>query len=109
MKDWKASIGFWNSATALGGGDVESLFSFVCTFRIIKQVLGSSGLAEAEVRRNDMMCMGDWDTFGQIRSPIIIVIGFVFTLSRTPISASNQMTYNLIFTVLAILATFFHN
>jgi hypothetical protein len=53
MKAWKAFIGFWNSATALGGGDVESLFSFVCTFRIIKQVLETSGLAEVEVRRND--------------------------------------------------------
>jgi len=49
MKDWKASIGFWNSAIALGGGDAESLFSFICTFRIIKQVLETSGLTEVEV------------------------------------------------------------
>jgi hypothetical protein len=29
--------------------------------------------------------MGDWDTFGHIRSPIITVIGFVFTLSHSRI------------------------
>lgn len=72
MKDWRASISFWNSATALGGGDVESLFLFVCTFRIIKQVLETSGLAEVEVRRNDMMCLGDWNTFGHIRDRFCI-------------------------------------
>jgi hypothetical protein len=59
MKDWKASIGFWNSVTTLGGGDAESLFSFVCAFSIIKQVLETSRLAEVEVGRNDMICMGD--------------------------------------------------
>jgi hypothetical protein len=91
MKEWKASIGFWNNATTLGGGDVESLFSFVCTFRIIKQGSETSGFAEVEVRRNDMMCLGDWDTFVHIRSTIITVIGFVFTLSRSRICKFSNM------------------
>jgi hypothetical protein len=45
--------------TTLGGGDAESLFSFVCTFCIIEQVLETSCSAKVEVGQNDVICMGD--------------------------------------------------